>query len=202
MRGRGAICQSGGVTSLPPLRARQREEVRRSIDAAALRLFGERGYDAVTTDEIASAAGVSPSTYYRHVPTKDDLLLRPVRASSAAILERFRASQDSDPEAALVAAIREQTQSLSDAEPANWRAIIAQVPGILDRVQMIDDDDREQLIAITAHRLRTAEDDFRPGVLVISVLAVVEFGYRRWMTAGDNAPLVDYIDAALAARNR
>lgn len=72
-----------------PLRARQREHVRRAIDIAALSLFTEHGYDAVTTDQIAAAAGVSASTYYRHVPTKEDLLLRPIRASSAAIVEKI-----------------------------------------------------------------------------------------------------------------
>lgn len=79
--------------------------------------------------------------------------------------------------------------------------IIADVPGILDRVRMIDDDDRARLMAITAERLHlTDPDDLRAGVLVTTVLAVVEFGYRRWLTATTADPLLDHIDAALAAR--
>ena len=194
-----ALCQSEAMSS--PLRARQREHVRRAIDIAALSLFTEHGYDAVTTDQIAAAAGVSASTYYRHVPTKEDLLLRPIRASSAAIVERFRTTQTSSPEADLISAIREQTQSIRDTAPSRWREIIADVPGILDRVRMIDDDDRARLMAITAERLHlTDPDDLRAGVLVTTVLAVVEFGYRRWLTATTADPLLDHIDAALAAR--
>jgi len=41
------------------LRDRQRAQVRADIRRAAFRLFVERGYDAVTTEEIAAAAGVS-----------------------------------------------------------------------------------------------------------------------------------------------
>lgn len=183
-----------------PLRTRQREAVRHAIDAAALTLFSERGYDEVTTDEIAAAAGVSASTYYRHVPTKEDLLLRPVRASSTAIVERFAAHTASSPEQDLIAAIREQAAAGS-AGPSQWREVIAGVPGILDRITLIADDDRARLIEIAAQRLGVdAAADLRPGVLVVTVLAVVEYAYRRWMTATDNRSLPDYIDAALAAR--
>ena len=61
------------------LRDRQRAQIRADIRRAAFRLFVERGYDAVTTEEIAAAAGVSPRTFFRHVPTKEELLLAPVR---------------------------------------------------------------------------------------------------------------------------
>ena len=46
-------------------RARIRDE--------ALRLFGERGPDAVTLRDIAAAAGVSPALVIRHYGTKDGL---------------------------------------------------------------------------------------------------------------------------------
>ncbi|MFZ2242823.1 MAG: TetR/AcrR family transcriptional regulator [Gordonia amarae] len=184
-----------------PLRVRQREAVRRAIDAAALPLFLERGYDQVTTDEIAGAAGISPSTYYRHVPAKEDLLLRPIRASSAAIVERYAGRTASTPEQDLIEAIREQVAATSETGPAQWRAVIASVPGILDRVTLIADDDRRQLIDIAAQRFGVdPDDDFRPGVCVAMVLAVVEYAYRRWVTATDGRSLADYIEAALAAR--
>ncbi|AQU65284.1 TetR family transcriptional regulator [Streptomyces niveus] len=57
------------------LRAQRRSETQRMIQAHAVRLFTERGYDATAVTDVAEAAGVSPMTVYRHFPTKEDLVL-------------------------------------------------------------------------------------------------------------------------------
>ncbi|MEU8137317.1 TetR/AcrR family transcriptional regulator [Streptodolium elevatio] len=57
------------------LRARRRAETQRTVQAHAVRLFTERGFDATTVADVADAAGVSPMTVYRHFPTKEDLVL-------------------------------------------------------------------------------------------------------------------------------
>ena len=46
---------------------------RANIRNAALRLFAERGHDAVTVREIAAAAGVSPALVVHHFGSKDGL---------------------------------------------------------------------------------------------------------------------------------
>jgi len=60
----------------PGLRERKRAKTRAEIQAQALRLFRERGYDATTVEHIAEAAEVSESTFYRYFPTKPDVVLR------------------------------------------------------------------------------------------------------------------------------
>lgn len=57
------------------LRERKKAKTRAAIQAEALRLFGERGYDATTVDDIIEAVQVSASTFYRYFPTKADLVL-------------------------------------------------------------------------------------------------------------------------------
>ncbi|HTT62968.1 MAG TPA: TetR/AcrR family transcriptional regulator [Bryobacteraceae bacterium] len=61
----------------PPegLRARKRRAVRQRISDSATRLFMERGFDAVSVDEIARAAEVSRATVFNYFDCKEDLLL-------------------------------------------------------------------------------------------------------------------------------
>lgn len=59
---------------MPPLRVRQREQVRHELTAAAIRLFDARGYHETPLADIAAAAGVSERTLFRHVGDKEDLL--------------------------------------------------------------------------------------------------------------------------------
>ena len=47
----------------------------RTIQEKALDLFDERGFDAVTIEEIAAAAEVSPSSVYRYFGTKEGLVV-------------------------------------------------------------------------------------------------------------------------------
>jgi AcrR family transcriptional regulator len=56
------------------LRATQAQETRRSIVAAATRLFAEDGYGSTTIDAVADAAGVSRKTVFTAVGGKLDLL--------------------------------------------------------------------------------------------------------------------------------
>ena len=53
---------------------RSGREARERLVHAALELFLERGFDTVTTAEIAARAGVTERTYFRHFPDKREVL--------------------------------------------------------------------------------------------------------------------------------
>jgi AcrR family transcriptional regulator len=59
----------------PGLRERKQAKTRAAIRECALRLFQAQGYEATTVEQIADAAEVLPSTFFRYFPTKEDLIL-------------------------------------------------------------------------------------------------------------------------------
>ncbi len=57
------------------LRERKKIRTRETIRREAFRLIEENGYAATTVEQIAEAAEVSPSTFFRYFPTKESVLL-------------------------------------------------------------------------------------------------------------------------------
>lgn len=55
------------------LRAEKKQRTRAAILSAAWRLFADHGYDAVTVQQVAAAAGVAPATVFNYFGTKEDL---------------------------------------------------------------------------------------------------------------------------------
>ncbi|MET8809263.1 TetR family transcriptional regulator [Streptomyces sp. NPDC004546] len=65
-------------TSAAPLglRERKKQKTRERIRREAYRLFAEHGYEATTVDQIADAAEISSSTFFRYFPTKEDVVIQ------------------------------------------------------------------------------------------------------------------------------
>jgi AcrR family transcriptional regulator len=63
------------VTETPDWRARRWAATHQRIYDAALALFQERGFDAVSVGQIAREAGVSVPTFYAHYPSKEHVIM-------------------------------------------------------------------------------------------------------------------------------
>jgi AcrR family transcriptional regulator len=68
------------------LREAKKLRTRQEIADQAMKLFAQRGFDAVTVAEVASAAGISEKTVYNYFPTKEDLFFDEVPAREAALV--------------------------------------------------------------------------------------------------------------------
>lgn len=185
------------------LRDRQRAQIRADIRRAAFRLFAERGYDAVTTDEIAAAAGVAPRTFFRHVATKEELVLGPARHGGAAIISLLeqRPSREA-PDTALINAIIARTAAFQDAESEDWRETLLMAPELLDKVTMLTAADKERAVKLIADRMQADTTvDMRPGLLVQLAFAAADFGFQQWVRQSLHhpTPLQLYVSQALEA---
>ncbi|WP_424934642.1 TetR family transcriptional regulator [Amaricoccus macauensis] len=73
------------------LRTIKAEAVTASIAAHALALFDEKGFDAVTVDDIAAASGISRRSFFRYFPTKEDVVVAGHAAFGERIIEAVKA---------------------------------------------------------------------------------------------------------------
>ena len=65
-----------GVTDqILGLRDRKKIKTREAIRREAMRLIEENGYANTTVEQIAEAAEVSPSTFFRYFPSKEMVLM-------------------------------------------------------------------------------------------------------------------------------
>jgi AcrR family transcriptional regulator len=89
------------------LRERKKIKTRQAIRRAAFRLIDENGYAATTVEQIAEAAEVSPSTFFRYFPSKESLLL--ADDLDPLILAAFEAQP---PELSLIQAFRRSYEAV------------------------------------------------------------------------------------------
>ena len=63
------------MTTTPGLWERNRQAAYAEIEATAIRLFLEQGFEATTVDQIVAEAGISRRSFFRYFGTKEDILL-------------------------------------------------------------------------------------------------------------------------------
>ncbi len=164
------------------LRERKKAKTRAAIQHEALRLFGERGYEATTVEQIAEAVEISPSTFFRYFPAKEDLVL--TDDYDPLILEAIRAQPVSlGPVPAVRAAMASVFQGLSEEELADMRSraeLVFAVPEL--RAGMLDQSAQtvRQLTEIVAERAGLAADDFGVYTLAGAILGALVAAELYW----------------------
>jgi len=125
-----------GTPGPPGLRERKKAKTRWAIQEHALRLFAAQGYDATTVDQIAAAAEISPSTFFRYFRTKEDVVVQD--EFDEVLLEAFRTAGRSDrPVASLRDSMIEAIAGVDGAELAKSQqrtSLVIAVPALRARV--------------------------------------------------------------------
>ncbi|OMC12285.1 MULTISPECIES: TetR family transcriptional regulator [unclassified Mycobacterium] len=186
----------------PPLGLRERKKIktRQAIRRAAFRLIEQNGYAATTVEQIAEAAEVSPSTFFRYFPSKESLLL--ADDLDPLILAAF---ESAPPDLSLIQAFRRAYQDVMAQLPADQlefentrQRLMFSIPEL--KAAMYDEYYRTVNVMAEAisRRIGRPASDFEVRVFVGALTGAM-------MAAFDNAPqtaetvyrAMDFVDAGM-----
>lgn len=178
------------------LRERTKARTRQELIDAAFTLFAERGFEACTVDEIAEAADVSPRTFFRYFPVKEDVALARLEDESALIVEHLaRRPPSESPLTALREALREPLDRLKcEQQLCGIMKMVESCPSLVARQMALRADKEERLAVVLAARMGVdASADPRPRLIATTFMAAVGQAYRTWIEDG----MPDDLDARI-----
>jgi len=180
-------------------RTLQKEATRDHLYLQALRLFEERGYEAVGIDDIVRTADVARGTFYFHFPRKDDVLIEMIRRSDRHILGKMNAVAPGRP-------LREALQATTDGFADVWserRSLLPHAGAVaLRRIAEVSHEREQEPLrlelarhvanAIAAGELRTAI----PSQILADIFLLDVFGaLMSWAVIGQ--PALDLVMAGV-----
>jgi len=173
-------------------RERKNAQTRAALADAALRLFLEKGYDAVSVKEIADAVDISVPTVFNHVPDgKQALMFDDGAERRENLLAAVRGRADGQ---SVMAALREfiagRGPFVADATPEFRRRtdLIMTTPALRSYTRKLWISCEEPLAAAIATEMGRPPDDLTARAVARYVLEIPEF-------VGDAADPVDALHA-------
>ena len=180
------------------LRERKKAETRVALAAAALRLADELGPDRVTVEEIATAAGVSPRTFFNYYGSKEEAIVGGGEEGTARIVEELIARPASEtPLVALRAAVHASVDYL-ESDPDDWvirRRLTTTHPSLNVRYAARLAAVEHKLVVEIARRARLDPDvDTYPAVVVSAAVASARVAITVWLARDRRGSLRTLID--------
>ena len=185
------------------LRERKKARTRASLREHALRLFRLQGYQATTVEQIAAAAEVSPSTFFRYFPTKEDLVLQD--DMDTRMIEALEQQPPGlGPVAAVRAAAQQMFASYTDADLEIIREtarLTMTVPEI--RARAMDEFARTITVVAEAVAKRAGRDPEDLAVrtaagAIIGVIMSITMPWQEWSEERSFEDMFERIDDGLA----
>jgi AcrR family transcriptional regulator len=181
------------------LRERKKLATRVALHEAALRLVAERGLDAVSVEDIAERADVSPRTFFNYFPSKLDAVVGIDPAAAQDLVEAFSTRPAGEtPVQALRTVARQQAEDMAE-EPELWPLrlqVIEANPALLARLAAAFGESERIMSAAIARRAGTATDALYPTLLASAAASVMRSALHSWHVTGFTASLSDLVDEA------
>jgi AcrR family transcriptional regulator len=172
------------------LSERKMQRTRRELAKAAAELFIERGYDATTVEDIVAVAEVSPRTFYRYFPAKEDVVLALGESRTDALLAALgsRPAGEAPLQAVQAAVADAYTSGWGDLDGVRvFLVLLRDTPALRARWLIEREADQEKLAGVLAER-----EGVQPGlchrVAATAVVSAVATALNAWLDRGEEDP--------------
>ncbi|MFJ9850535.1 TetR family transcriptional regulator [Streptomyces sp. NPDC101150] len=187
------------------LAQRKRQLVANELTEAALQLLARNGFDAVTIDEIVTAAGVSKRTFFRYFASKEDVVVQFLADMGTGIHAELAARPvEERPSVSLRHAVRVPLDACAGHSGRALRVVqlILRTPALHARFLERQAQWRDELTAELARRQGLDPDtDLYPRLAAGMALTAFDAVLQRWSgsdAAEDPAVLIDRAFAVIA----
>jgi mycofactocin system transcriptional regulator len=185
-----------GADSAPRSRGRVRATSHGALERIGLDLFIDRGFSAVTVDDIADAAGISRRTFFRYFDSKNDIPW----GDFSHLMEGFADALDRAPaEASIVSAVRDAVRAFNEVPPEELTrhrhrmGILLKTPELVAHSTVRYAAWRAVIAEFVARRLGLAPQDALPQAVSWACLGISLSAYEQWIDRPD-ADLLALID--------
>jgi AcrR family transcriptional regulator len=191
--------------STDTFRDRKKLRTKQQLMNAAMELFSERGFDAVTVEEIAARAWVSERTFFRYFPSKEDVLW----PDSEEQLAAFRAVIVGRPKKEKpLQAVRNAMLAMAAAVeidtsfPLARARIVADTPGLIARDLLESSRWEDTVRGAIRERTGASEDDVIPAMIAVVAAGALRVAFERWVAAGASGDLQEMLSGAFDSLER
>ena len=191
---------SSTTSSGPSLREIGRDAVRARITEIALDLFAEHGFDQVTVDQIATAAGMSGRTFHRYFPAKEDVVVGEPEQWGGFVRDAFAARPADEPVwnsllASFEAFIGFLAESGRDQRGKVAMRILVSTASLrarnLEKHQLWG----RMLAPLVAARLADDDDTaLRAEIIVQAALACLDVAFTTWANVDDDTTISELLE--------
>jgi AcrR family transcriptional regulator len=175
------------------LTTRNRDRAHKEIAEVAVRLFRQRGFDAVSVDEIATASGISRRTFFRYFGAKEDVLFHRHREYVEELRARLFAPEGTGDLAHLRLVLHEMFGRPRSEHDREVNRLMLTEPAVRARSDELASDFEH----VVAERLRAAGyDEVRATLLAGAVMGALRAGRQLAVRLGPHRRQA-FIDEAI-----
>ena len=192
------LVEDGPVPADTGLRERNRARTRQALRDAARQLVVEQGFDAVTVEQIATAAGVSRRTFFNYFTSKEAVVIDPDPEVINRITGALMARPSTESPLRALRVVLTGWLAGATTEHHAVGALAASHPALLLRHQVVSNLIGEALAAWVADRTGLDQETSPyPALFAMAAVSVVRLTAGRWEPADGTERLVAMVHEIL-----